>query len=284
MFVDLHVHTCHSDGSDTVEQVIRHARRNRGDVIAITDHNTLAAYQDAKISEVCSAGLTVIPGVEIDVNHNGRSHHLLGLGIDLENTELAAFCAYSAQKQEEYNVALLKLLERDIPGVSQKGYDRYEIPAGRGGWKLLNYLLDIGVTHSLREGLRFYGQYQFNVNDIPFPTLAEAVQAVKKASGVPIIAHPAYDIPYNPYEADHSLFWSALESVVETGIEGVECIHPVHGFALEQELIDFCKERNLLISGGSDYHGQFYSGGKTKLGGQFVDAKTVDKLLDRLMG
>ena len=144
---------------------------------------------------------------------------MLGLGVDPRCRSLLAVCADSEKKQEDYNVALLKLLERDVPGVSQAAYDQYTIPAGRGGWKLLNYLLDLGVTHELREGLRFYMQYQFNPKDIPFVSLAEAAQAVKAAGGVPIIAHPGEDIPYNPYAADHSDFWQALESILLTGVE-----------------------------------------------------------------
>lgn len=282
MFVDLHVHTCLSDGSDTVAQVSQQAKENGLTAISITDHNTVAAYQGEELKAAEALGLTVIPGVEIDVIHNGRSHHMLGLGVDVTDRALLDLCADSAEKQERYNLDLLALLERDVPGVSKEAYDRYEIPAGRGGWKLLNYLLDMGVTRELREGLRFYMQYGFNVNTIPFVSLQKAAQVVKSAGGIPIIAHPGEDIPYSPYEADHSAFWAALESVLEAGVQGVECIHPVHDFELEQELLAFCEKRGLLISGGSDYHGQFFSRAKAKVGGQFVRSETAAGLLTAL--
>lgn len=282
-YTDLHVHTCLSDGSDTVREVLALASENNVSCISITDHNTVAAYTEAAFTEADRLGVKLIPGVELDVIHEGKQYHMLGLGIDYRNERLLEACAHNAAAQEDYNLSLLRLMERDGLGVRESDYHKYEIPAGRGGWKLLNYLLDIGNTKSLLEGLKYYGQYGFKTSTIKFISLTEAVGIVKGASGVPILAHPAEQIPYDQYSPDNSAFWGGLERLLAAGLEGIECIHPLHGFGLQRELIALCRERGLCVSGGTDYHGQFFSKQKQTIGGQFVSFDVSEKLLNKIL-
>lgn len=281
-FADLHVHTCLSDGSDTVREVLALASENNVSCISITDHNTVAAYTEAAFNDADRLGVKLIPGVELDVIHEGKQYHMLGLGIDYRNERLLEACAHNAAVQEDYNLSLLRLMERDGLEVRESDYHKYEIPAGRGGWKLLNYLLDIGNTKSLLEGLKYYGQYGFKTSTIKFISLTEAVGIVKGASGVPILAHPAEQIPYDQYSPDNSSFWSELERLLAAGLEGIECIHPLHGFGLQRELIALCRERGLCVSGGTDYHGSFFSKQKQTIGGQFVSFDVSEKLLNKI--
>ncbi len=65
--------------------------------------------------------------------------------------------------------------------------------------------------------------------------------------------------------------------------EGVECIHPLHGFGLQRELLALCRERGLYISGGTDYHGSFFSKQKQVIGGQFVSLDSVSKLINHII-
>lgn len=282
-YADLHVHTCLSDGSDTVSEVLALASSNNVSCISITDHNTVAAYTEAAFAEADRLGVKLIPGVELDVIHEGKQYHMLGLGIDFKNERLVKACAHNAGVQEDYNLDLLRLMERDGLGVSETDYHRYEIPKGRGGWKLLNYLMDTGNTRSLLEGLKYYGQYGFKTNTIKFISLTEAIDIVKGASGVPILAHPAEQIPYGQYSTDNSAFWSAIDRLLQTGLEGIECIHPLHGFVMQKELTALCSERGLYISGGTDYHGQFFSKQKQTIGGQFVSFDVSEKLLNKII-
>lgn len=282
-FADLHVHTCLSDGSDTVSGVLALACENNVSCLSVTDHNTLAAYTEDTFREADSLGVKLIPGVELDVIHDGRQYHMLGLGVDYKNGELLKACAHNAEVQEDYNLRLLRLMERDGLGVAESDYHRYGIPAGRGGWKLLNYLLDIGNTKSLRDGLKYYGQYGFDPSTIKFISLSEAIDIVRGASGVPILAHPAEQIPYHQYAPDNSAFWSGLQRLLAAGLDGIECIHPLHGFGLQRELTALCRERGLYISGGTDYHGQFFARQKQTIGGQFVSFDVTDKLLNKII-
>ncbi len=281
-FVDLHVHTELSDGSDSVCEVLALAARNHAAYLSVTDHNTVAAYAEDTFLEARRLGVKLVPGVELDVIHEGRQYHMLGFGVDVEDRGLLEVCAHNARVQEEYNLELLRRMERDGLGVAETDYNRYVMPKGRGGWKLLNYLMDTGLTGSLEDGLKYYGQYGFRTNTIKFTRLKEAAGMVKSAGGVPILAHPGEQIPYDPYGADNSGFWQELDGLLDSGIEGIECIHPLHGFGLQRELIALCRERGLYISGGTDYHGGFFSGQKQVIGGQFVSLDSVQKLINHI--
>lgn len=279
-FADLHIHTSCSDGSDSAAEVLALAQENQVSWLSVTDHNTLDAYRGNIRDQAQRLGVHVIPGVELDVIHKGKQYHLLGYGIDTHHEELLHVCGQNVRAQEEYNLSLLQYMEKDGLGVSEKAYHGYEIPRGRGGWKLLNYLLDAGVTGTLLEGTKYYKQYGFDSNRIAFVPLAEAVRVVKAASGVPVLAHPAEQIPYEAYAASQDSFWSRLDDVLATGIEGVECVHPLHGFGLQRELISLCRARGLFVSGGTDYHGNFFHKQKQTIGGQLVGVEIVEKLLE----
>lgn len=274
-FADLHVHTNLSDGSDSVPQVLALAERNNVSLLSITDHNTVAAYTQDTFREAERLGLSLVPGVELDVIHQGKQFHILSFGVDVKDRRLLEACAHNTQVQEAYNLDLLRHMERDGLGVLEAEYTSYAIPKGRGGWKLLNYLLDRGITGSLLEGLTYYGQYGFKTNTIPFISLEEAVSVVKGAGGVPLLAHPAEQIPYDPYKGDNAGFWQELEGLLAAGLAGLECIHPLHDFGLQRELIALCDQRGLCVSGGTDYHGSFFSKQKQIIGGQFVPLETV---------
>ena len=283
-FADLHIHTHFSDGSDRADEVLAHARENHVAFLSVTDHNTVRAYSEDGLRQADETGVRLIPGVELDVIHENRQYHLLAYGVDVHNQALGEACAHNTRVQEESNLSLLRCMERDGLGVSERDYHSYAIPQGRGGWKLLNYLLDTGLTGSLLEGTKYYKQYAVDSNKIKFVSLTEAVHMVKDASGVPVLAHPAEQIPYNPYEAEHGAFWQTLNGLLAAGIEGIECFHPLHGFGLQRELVSLCRERGLFCSGGTDYHGSFFNKQKQVVGGQMIFSHMVRELLDRCLG
>lgn len=281
-YADLHVHTNLSDGSDSVHEILHLASSNTVSILSLTDHNTLDAYSEEMFNEADTLGIQVIPGVELDVIHKDKQFHLLAYGIDIQNARLREACTYNTAVQEAYNLALLRHMEKDGMAVSEEAYHNYTIPLGRGGWKLLNYLLDTGITRSLLEGTQYYKQYGFDSNTIQFISLNEALSIVKEASGISVLAHPGEQILYDPYAVQNDAFWLTLEDVMTSGIEGIECIHPLHGFDLQKKLIALCSTKNFFISGGTDYHGNFFNKQKQTVGGQLIATDIVKKLVASL--
>ena len=280
-YVDLHIHTCCSDGSDTAEEVLKLAVTNSVSILSITDHNTLEAYSERLFCLSEQMGIVLVPGVELDVQFKDHQYHLLGYGIDVNNNRLREVCMHNSAVQEAYNVEVLRCMEKDHVGVSEEEYNQYVIPNGRGGWKLLNYLLDIGITTYLLEGIKYYKQYGFDPSRINFVSFEEAVEVIKDAGGVSVLAHPAEQIPYNQYDDNHDIFMEKISDILLEKVEGIECIHPLHDFELQRKLVLLCNEKNLYVSGGTDYHGSFFNKQKQTIGGQFIKEDVVRKLIDK---
>jgi predicted metal-dependent phosphoesterase TrpH len=279
MFVDFHIHSNFSDGSDTCLQILNKSMENGVSLISITDHNTVTSIKSMKQLANEHPAIIWIPGVELDAKFRDKGYHILGYGIS-DNTNMSELCEYNQKVQEDYNSRLLECICKEDKRVSMGEYNTYKQPGSRGGWKLLNYLFDKEITGSLLEGTRYYGKYGFNTNSIEFASVNEACKVIRDSGGVPILAHPIENIPYVGAEKS---FFNQITTLLNEGVEGVECIYPLHSELLEGDLVQFCLENNLYISGGTDYHGSFFNKQKQKIGGQFVKAEMVIKLLDRML-
>lgn len=275
MFADLHIHTRSSDGSASCQEILEQAVRHRVDVIAVTDHNTTAAYPTLRRLLPSYPTVSVIPGVELDAKLEGRRYHILGLGIDESAAAVQEVCTHNAEIQEQYNQALLSALCRDYPALSLTEYLDFVPRTDAGGWKLLHYLLEKGVTRRLREGIGFAGDYGFDYDAAAFPSVSAISSAILAGGGIPVLAHPI-DIPFPPLSQP---FRELLSLHRKSGVKGIECIHPQHSSAMEKALLEFCAEHGLYASGGTDFHGEFFGGQKQKIGGQFVREEQVANLL-----
>ncbi len=279
MFVDFHIHTEYSDGSYTCRQVLEKAASHKVHMIAVTDHNTTAEYPELRAIAPSFETVKIVPGVEFDALLNGRNHHILGLGVDVENPRLVEACAYCAEAQEASNQKLLKMLCEDYPMLDFQEYLDYTRPSGCGGWKLLSYLKEKGAAQTLRDAIMFYREYGVSSNNIPFLSDKEICDVIYESGGIPILAHPVVDIRKEPLSQE---FFDTIREHLKNGIAEVECFYPRHSAAVEEGLVQFCKEHDLYISGGTDCHGEFFGDGKQEIGGQFVEEKSVEKLVREL--
>ncbi len=271
MFVDLHIHSDFSDGSYTCGEIINSAKKHNVGVISITDHNSIENLN--VLDKINEDELLIIPGVELDAIYNENNYHILGYGMDRNLDEFREVCMDNAQKQEYHNLLLLKKLCRDYKAISEEDYDSYHRPAHRGGWKLINYLFDKGITAGLYEGLSLYRKYGICSNQIPFLSVRDACNAIQKSGGIPILAHPVENIMESPLSQG---FVDELKALQRQGIKGIECFYPLHSEIEEQFLFSFCQTNHLYITGGSDFHGDFFNKQKQKVGSQFINLENIN--------
>lgn len=262
---DLHVHTRASDGVYSPEEVVELARTVGLRAIGICDHDTLDGIEEAQ-KRGRALGITVVPGIEINTRHEGREVHVLGYYVKPDE----GFCRLLSELREGRE----KRLERIVTRLEELGLpvdpDQVreiagEAPIGRP--HIARAMVDAGYVGSVIEA---FDKYLEVGRPAYFPrhriTPFEAVEAVANAGGIPVLAHPG-----STGESE------LVEELVQSGLKGLEVCHPAH--APEQVIyyMELAERLGLMVTGGSDYHGDDAAEG-CALGGVRVPYETVVQL------
>ncbi|MFX1299013.1 MAG: PHP domain-containing protein [Promethearchaeota archaeon] len=243
--VDLHIHTDASDGTWSNQVLITKLLERNIYFFSITDHNTITNSQ-LMVHHVNN--LKYIPGVEISCMYQDEEFHILGYGFDVNNKDFLNLLEFNQKINKEAHKNLIKKLIPLYSKINYNDYKKYRFNSSRGGWKTLNYFIDIGIIENLTDYYTIIKKT--DAWKIPsYKTPEKVVKIIKKANGIPILAHPkVYDLQN---------FEKLLIEWIVSGVLGIECYHPNLNMDISKKLVTFCRQHDLLISGGSDTHGSF---------------------------
>jgi len=265
MRADLHIHTTASDSCWSPEQVVKGALKEGIGLIAVTDHD---AVESVPVAEDLArrAGLSFLRGVEISTRLNGALFHIVSYGIDYTDTGLLEMLERNRQEMRRSNRSIIRGLIDAGFGIDWGDYLHYEDDPTRGGFLELNFAIDRGLCQDVGS---YYGTLLAGIeyDDPEFVSLEEAIGIIRSAGGVPIVAHPGASL------RDVGVSRETLTPLVRAGVTGFECYSQYHEPELTAFCVDYCRQRNLLITGGSDFHGGFVG---RKLGVPYV---TTDDLV-----
>ncbi len=266
MYVDLHIHSCASDGTLYAEEIIDACIDKNITLFSVTDHNSIAG--NAEIRRIIKLKeISYIPGVEITSTLEGRDFHITVYGFDETNNELRELLRKYAQDVEEnFCNKFIETFSKQIPQLNLEEFNEYSYDPRRGGIKLLNYLMDKKALKNLDEYFILAGDFisRFRVFSPPY----EVIDIARKAGGYPFLAHPpAYYSCLDHFPEKELDEWS------EWGIAGIECYSPYFRERENEKYIQYCIKNDLLISGGSDYHGTFT---ERKLGSQQITPDMIN--------
>ena len=270
MRIDLHLHTTASDGTLSPAETVRQAAAGRLDVIAITDHDSCAGVGEA-VDAAEGSALTVVSGAELSAYHDGRDVHILGYGVApgsevIRRYDIRAREARTARmaamvgrlRDEGVEVTLDEVVEQAQEGRAMVG--RPHLAAA---------LVARGRVDSLAEA---FDTLIGNEHPAYVPTeLAsprEALETILDAGGIPVWAHPPRD-----------LLETLLGELVEQGLAGLEAYRPGWSSQRQRQTARLARDRGLLVSGGSDWHGPQRNGA---LGDFWVQPNQVGELLAAL--
>ena len=251
MLADLHMHSYYSDGTMSPREIVEDAKKRNVQLIAITDHNVLDSYTELKEAAE-GFGINVIRGVEIDARFEDIVVHILAYNFD-DNEKLFNLVHKAKNELLETSIELIKRMENDYENISSEDYEAYDYDRRKGGWKGIHYLFDRGITSELFEGVKYYGQYKCGHEYFDYPTVEEVIDAVHEANGYVVLAHPCNYYKNNTKEE----VLEKLEKFKSIGIDGVECYYPANSEMMTETCIEFCKNNNMIITVGSDSHGDF---------------------------
>ena len=249
-YADLHIHSTVSDGTLTPEEIVRLCLENGVGALSVTDHDAVeGTLRAAPLAR--AAGLLYVCGVEIDTLWEGRDVHVLCYGADFTNAALLSCIREARARMDKMSDTLLTRMLGDFPALSVGEYAAFERDAALGGWKMLHYLMFKGITRSMTDGMRFYAQYGVTYAEAGFLPTTEAARLIHAAGGRAVLAHPGVTLRG---ERD---FPRALARLVDEGLDGVECYYPTHSRDVREICLSLCRRRKLLVSAGSDCHGDF---------------------------
>ncbi|MEI3369591.1 MAG: PHP domain-containing protein [Clostridium sp.] len=251
MLADLHMHSYYSDGTMSPREIVEDAKKRNVQLIAITDHNVLDSYTELKEAAE-EFGINVIRGVEIDARFEDIVVHILAYNFQ-DNEKLFNLVHKAKNELLETSIELIKRMENDYENISSEDYEAYDYDRRKGGWKGIHYLFDRGITSELFEGVKYYGQYKCGHEYFDYPTVEEVINAVHEANGYVVLAHPCNYYKNNTKEE----VLEKLEKFKSIGIDGVECYYPANSEMMTETCIEFCKNNNMIITVGSDSHGDF---------------------------
>mgnify|MGYP004617399463 FL=1 len=251
MLADLHMHSYYSDGTMSPREIVEDAKKRNVQLIAITDHNVLDSYTELKEAAE-EFGINVIRGVEIDARFEDIVVHILAYNFQ-DNEKLFNLVHKAKNELLETSIELIKRMENDYENISSEDYEAYDYDRRKGGWKGIHYLFDRGITNELFEGVKYYGQYKCGHEYFDYPTVEEVIDVVHEANGYVVLAHPCNYYKNNTKEE----VLEKLEKFKSIGIDGVECYYPANSEMMTETCIEFCKNNNMIITVGSDSHGDF---------------------------
>ncbi|NBG88732.1 PHP domain-containing protein [Isachenkonia alkalipeptolytica] len=244
---DLHIHTNASDGTWDTATLIKKLRENNIIHFSITDHDTF--INSKKMLNEDLIGLNFVIGVEVSSMINQEEYHILAYDFDYDHKEFNDLLIFNQKARKEYDRKIIEHLKNKSIIKDVTDYNAYSYNPSRGGWDSLNYLIDKGVINHKAE---FFSLIE-NLDLKPeFKDPGEVIEVIKKAGGTPILAHPTNYLPIESVEN------GVLDRWFDWGIHGIECYSPYLSQQSDADIfIDYCKEHDLLITSGSDCHGEF---------------------------
>ncbi|MFZ3472702.1 PHP domain-containing protein [Streptomyces sp. 4.24] len=249
MRIDLHAHSTASDGTDTPAELVRNAAAAGLDVVALTDHDTVAGYREA--IDALPGGLTLVTGAELSCRLDGIGLHMLAYLFDPEEPELSRERELVRDDRTPRAQAMVGKLRDLGVDITWERVDRIAGAGSVGRPHIAAALVELGVVptvsdaftpHWLADGGRAYaGKHELD----PF----DAIRLVKAAGGVTVFAHPA------AVKRGRCVPEDAIAALAAAGLDGIEVDHMDHDAATRARLRGLAAEVGLLTTGSSDYHG-----------------------------
>lgn len=272
MPADLHCHTRLSDGSLGIEDLILLAKRSGVDTIAITDHDCLAGTVRGKIIGE-RHGVNVIPGVELsafDTEHQKKVHILCYLAENPDRLE--GLCKRNSLSRRKASQLMVVKASQRFPISSELVLKCAAGSTNIYKQHILHALMECGYSTEIFGNMYtelFDPKNPDNINVQPkFPEPLEVLEAIHEAGGIAVLAHPGF---YDNFDI--------LPDLIKNGLDGVEVWHPKNSEEDVEKLMALAKKHNLLMTGGSDFHGM-YGAAITTL----ASHSTPDENLNLLLG
>lgn len=270
---DLHLHSDHSDGTETPARVMAAAHQYGVRTAALTDHDTTSGWAEAA-EAAASLGMTFLPGMELSARHQWRSVHVLAFLVDPDDEPLRAMTERIRTSRLDRARQMADRIARDFDLAWDDIVAHTTDGATIGRPHIADALVARGLVRDRAEAFATIlspgGDYYVALYA---PDPVTAVSLVVGAGGVPIIAHPAGRAGLLPD--------GIMERMLRAGLAGFELGHRENVGEALRTLERLSAERDLIVTGSSDYHGK---GKPNRPGERTTDPDMVQRIIERATG
>jgi predicted metal-dependent phosphoesterase TrpH len=273
--IDLHTHSSVSDGTETPAELVRAALAAGLGTLALTDHDSTAGWQEA-FDAAAGTGLTVIPGMELSTRRGWKSIHLLAYLIDPDDVALREETLRIREARLTRAEAIVSRLaaDFDISWSDVVAQTSHGTTVGRP--HIADALVARGIAANRSAAFADilhpkFGYYEPHY--APDPLLA--IQLVRAAGGVPVLAHPG------TRGIENVVAEESLAALVDAGLFGLEIHHRENTPDAMVQLFEYAERFGLAVTGSSDYHG---AGKPNRLGENTTEVEVLDRILEQGTG
>ena len=248
---DLHIHSNISDGSDSLEELIKNIKSTNVKIFALTDHDTIKGCKE--IAKLIPQNIKFIPSIELTCKTGSIKCHILGYNCDYNNETLKNLILKGKElRRQKLETRINYLQEKWNINFSQEELDWLYSRESVVKTHIANVLVNKGLANDNLSAMDKYIN-GCKAGDTRF-TIEEAIEAIKASGGIPVWAHPLGG-EGEKHISEEALV-TDLKQMIGYGIEGLECYYSRYSFEEIELLKKHANKNNLLISGGSDYHGE----------------------------
>lgn len=271
---DLHLHSNHSDGTESPDEVVRQAHAHGVRTVALTDHDRSTGWAEAGDAAV-ALGMTFLPGMELSAKHEWRSVHVLGYLFDPADAALVAETDRIRGDRIGRAERIVRNIGRDYDLHWDDVVAQTTLDATVGRPHIADALIARGIVRDRTEafdGILHPREGYYEPHYAPNPLTA--VRLITDAGGVAVIAHPVtgrdmmMPVPY-------------IERLIAAGLGGFEIDHRENTEAGKRKLREIAAAHDLIITGSSDYHG---TGKPNRPGENTTSDEMVARIIDRATG
>lgn len=253
--IDLHMHTLISDGTDSLDDIIRKVREAGLDLFSVTDHDSIKGgiLVPSMLAAVPSEKRTpFLRGVEFSCKDELGKYHILGYGYDPAVSGIAEVVFKGHELRMRKTRARISFLqERFGFSFSEEEVQELLTKDNPGKPHIAKLMVQHGYAENIKQAISEYiNKKEFeNVHVHP----EEAIEGILKSGGIPILAHPSYG------DGDELILGEEMDQrlrrLMEFGIKGVEAYYSGFTPKIQEEVLNFADQYDLYVTAGSDYHG-----------------------------
>lgn len=264
-WVDLHIHTCYSDGMLTPKEAVTYAKEVGLSGLGIVDHDCMDGIPEGE-SVGREIGIDVVRGLELSSEYQNKDIHIIGYYFDMNNPRLNKYLLLFQNERFKRAVKMVKNLQRTGIQITMDEVEEKAKGKSIGRPHLAEILMEKGYVETFQEAFHKYIGYgskayvkKYTIDPV------EAVHLIHDAKGLAVLAHPGSAV-------NNEL----IMKLIKAGLDGIEVVHPNLNDRRTTELQSIANEYHLLISGGSDCHGG--RNGSTTIGNYRVPYTIVEDM------